>query len=117
MDNLTSWFTSATASGALARTILSFLGMVGMILGVLNMDASWIEPLKEQIGPLLTALAALVYAGTETYRIVFKTSSNKGEAAAHAVDKGLADGDISKTTPIAIKTPEGKPDIPVPAVK
>jgi len=107
-------FTTAASGGVITRYIIAMAGAALTVIGFLGwLDVSQTEALKANIPAFAEAVGVIVMVGMTTYAAITKSSSDKAKAVSVAVDKGVADGDLTKSAPVVIQTPQGTPDIVV----
>lgn len=88
----------------IAGTILAILGILGWL------SPQQVDALSTKVPELLGAIGALVAAIIPLYAAVTKSSSDRAASAAKEIDK-----QIPASAPVVIQTPQGVPDIVVPA--
>lgn len=120
LKTLLSPFTTATSAGVTIRYVITIISSVLTILGILG----WLTPdqvqalarkvaeISEQLPGLLAAVSGLIAVLVPVYAAVTKASSDKAHEVAKKVDEEIPAG-----ASVTIKTPEGVPDIVVPAQK
>lgn len=118
LEKLLSPLTTAAPIGVAARSLLSLVLALITFLAVLG----WLTPeqaealnktvndIAGQLPGLIAALSAFALAALEAYRIISKSMTDKAAEAAKAIDAEVPPG-----APVRIQTPEGVPDIIVPA--
>jgi hypothetical protein len=110
--------TTATSLGVAIRYLITIVGSVTAILGIVG----WLTPeqvaelsqkvqdISAQLPGLVAAVSGIVALIVPLYAMATKSSSDKAAEVAKEVDKHIPD-----SASVTIKTPEGVPDIVVPA--
>jgi hypothetical protein len=111
--------TTSTMPGVITRYGIVIIGTMLTVVGFLGwLDDTQIETLKASTPAFIEALGAIVTIATASYAVISKSSSDKAKAVADAVDKGVKEGELAKSGPVEIKTPnDAAPNIIVPAPK
>jgi len=111
-------FTTAKAGGVVLRDVVIAVGSIIALLGILGVLTPQqvadltkaVEDLSGQWPAIVAAFGTLMAVGMSIYRTLTKSSSDKAAEVAKEVD-----AKVPVASPVVIKTPEGKPDIIVPA--
>jgi hypothetical protein len=107
---LTSIFTTAQPVGVATRDIITGLGAILAMLGVLGfLSEQQVQELTRQAPAVLTALGPVIYGGMTIYRTLFKSSSDVAAEVARQVDDRV----IGQGTSAVVETPAGLPNIEV----
>lgn len=103
--------TTATSVGVAIRYAITIAGTILAILGILGwLTPQQVDVLSTKVPELLGAIGALVAAIIPLYAALTKSSSDKAASAAKEIDK-----QIPANSDVVIQTPQGVPDIVVPA--
>ena len=111
-------FTTAKASGTVARDILVFLGTIITMMGMLGvLTPSQVFSLQRTVDAItsnwpqiLSIFGAIMTVGTTIYRAAYMSSSDKAAEAAKAIDDKLP-----KNADVEILTPGAAPNIVIEA--
>ena len=107
LGKLFSPLTTAAPSGVALRDLITGVGAVIAMLGVLGfLTAEQVAELTKQAPSLLTAIGVVIYGAMSIYRVFTKSSSDKAAAAAKQIDTLL-----DPQEPVRIQTPGAMPDI------
>jgi hypothetical protein len=120
LEKLLSPFTTATSAGVTIRYIITIITSMLAILGTLGLLTPEqvedvlrkVQEISGQLPALLAAVSGLIAVFVPIYAAMTKSSSDKAAKVAKEVDE-----QIPASAPVTIKTPEGVPDIVVPADK
>mgnify|MGYP001558858541 CR=1 FL=1 len=111
-------FTAPDAPGVITRYLtagvsagVTILGIIGLMDEQQRADVMAALPqINEAVKALVTAISGLIAVGVPAYAAVTKAMSERGLATAKA-----SDALIPKSKDVEITTPEGEPNIIVPA--
>lgn len=108
---MTNPLTTTTVIGVATRYAITIAGalVAGMVL-MGWVDRETADAITAQLPELFGAIGAVVAVIIPIYAAVTKSNSDKASAVANEVD-----ANIPASSPVVIKTPEGVPDIVVPA--
>src|SRR5215217_2512314 len=111
LDKLLSPLTTATAGGTTLRYILViFSSMMTLLGGLRVLTPAQVDVLSRTVPEILGAVFALVMIVIPIYAARTKSSSDRAAEVAKEIDKVLPPA-VTAT----VKTPDGIPDIAVPA--
>jgi hypothetical protein len=111
LEKLLSPLTTATAGGTTLRYILViFSSMMTLLGGLQVLTPAQVDVLSRTVPEILGALFALITIVIPAYAAWTKSSSDRAAEVAKQIDKVLPPNATAK-----VKTPDGIPDIPVPA--
>ncbi len=112
-EKLLTPLTTATAGGTVLRYVLViFSAMMTLLGGLQVLTPAQVDVLSRTVPEILGAVFALVMIAIPIYAARTKSSSDRSAEVAKRIDEVLP-----PTATAKVKTPEGIPDIAVPAEK